>query len=677
LEAVLPSTALFSLAFRHNAARALMMGVSRGKRNPLWVQRLRAAEMLDSIVKYVDHPLIRETKRECMEDFWDIPSLIWLLEQLQSGGIQLREIYNEYPSPMSLPLRRAAESDSIYNYYPTTSGINEAVSDMLKEAQKIKPAADQLTLVSERKKLPENAASLHSLLMIEGDIIAGEINVPIEWLERLAEQGRALYIEPGLWIAAEHKTAYEKALEGDSFGLAEIIRRTLRYKGAHYPEQLCERYFLRISEAMEILSHLCATAAAVEDNGLYYHGDLYERARNATIRERRREIKTQPSQNYVNLAANALWLSAPPEEQLKKALKDLSEKAYPLAVWEDILLPARVNNYRTDMLNKVLSEGEMFYKLTDIDGKLHVGFHFYEDIDWGAELSPDLEGDESIIYEFLLKRGASFSSGFNSLLMGRDSTETLFSLMKKGLIHSDSFVPVKQWLAKDKTQKATVKQRVRARTLTHVSGRFEVSRPLKMLSREEYVDKIFDKTCILCRETFNYFSNGAGFTWAAALETLRVWEYTGLVRRGYFIEGLSGIQFIREKDFLRTVSALDNNNSDEIIWLYAADPNQTLGSFIPHFEGRDFARSASAAVAIKKGMPVAVAEKSGKALRIFDEAITADIACSLGKAYNSKKIFAGAKKLSIKDYPQEAVATFKDAGFSNVMGDLVLYRAVI
>jgi ATP-dependent Lhr-like helicase len=40
--------------------------------------------------------------------------------------------------------------------------------------------------------------------------------VPVAWFESLAEQGRALYVEPGLWIAAEHEAEYASA-----FGNAE------------------------------------------------------------------------------------------------------------------------------------------------------------------------------------------------------------------------------------------------------------------------------------------------------------------------------------------------------------------------------------------------------------------------------------------------------------------------
>ena len=69
---------------------------------------------------------------------------------------------------------------------------------------------------------------------------------------------------------------------------------------------------------------------------------------------------------------------------------------------------------------------------------------------------------------------------------------------------------------------------------------------------------------ILCRETFKksiqavsdspYALTGEDgkkwdWSWAQALEILRVWEYTGRIRRGYFVEGMSGAQFVRSEDY--------------------------------------------------------------------------------------------------------------------------------
>ena len=49
------------------------------------------------------------------------------------------------------------------------------------------------------------------MLMAEGDLTAGEVEAPIEWLNSLLQQGRALYIEPGLWIACEERELYQRA----------------------------------------------------------------------------------------------------------------------------------------------------------------------------------------------------------------------------------------------------------------------------------------------------------------------------------------------------------------------------------------------------------------------------------------------------------------------------------
>ena len=79
LEIMLPLTPVFSMNFRYNAARALMMGMRRNKRQPLWMQRLRSTEMLEALLQEEHHPLIMETKRECMEDQWDLKGLLEII----------------------------------------------------------------------------------------------------------------------------------------------------------------------------------------------------------------------------------------------------------------------------------------------------------------------------------------------------------------------------------------------------------------------------------------------------------------------------------------------------------------------------------------------------------------------------------------------------------------------
>ena len=219
MTALLPSTSLFNITFRYNAGRALMMGVKNARRQPLWVQRLRSSQMLDSVLKEDKHPLIRETKRECLEDHWDLEGVEFVLNGIRSGTIQVHEMYMDTPSPMSLPLRRQTEASMMYDYAPTPHSIHRATEDALQQVELaqagtlIAPAKEQLKQQMERRRLPQDENQLHSLLMIEGDLIAGEVDVPIDWFESLARKERVKYIEPGLWIAAEHSDAYQAALE--------------------------------------------------------------------------------------------------------------------------------------------------------------------------------------------------------------------------------------------------------------------------------------------------------------------------------------------------------------------------------------------------------------------------------------------------------------------------------
>jgi len=667
LAARLPSTPLFNMAFRYNAARALMMGVRRTGRQPLWVQRLRSADMLDALVRNEDHPLIRETKRECLEDYWDLPGVEFVLNGIRSGAIQVRELFLDAPSPLSLPLRKQTEASMMYDYAPTPAGINAAVEETLKQAERLAPAPEQLERVSRRLRVPGNEDQLHSLLMIEGDLVAGELEAPVTWLETLVRREQACYIEPGLWIAAEHAGEYAAALDdGDTKARLHIVRRLLRYRGAQSPEQVAERYLWQEETALALLAQLCRQESAVESGALYYHADLYDRARRETVMQRRRQIRTLPPERYAALLASRIRTPAHPNNRLESALKLLDGQPYPPAYWEGFLLPARVDGYRPEQLDALLAQGSLFWRMTDTG----LSFHPYEDMDWDADLSAGgaaLEGKEKIVYDALLKRGASFMQRLAGLLDGQPPYDTLMSLAQKGLVCADSFLPVRQWLDREKLEKSMTRQRVRAQVAAMTTGRWELSRPLVELPLEQRIESLFDHEIILCRET------AQGISWGAALGVLRVWEYTGRVRRGYFIEGLSGVQFIREKDFTAAMLALEQPD-DRILWLPAADPAQPWGKCLPHRQDRQFVNIPGTAVALRAGVPIAVLERQGKTLRVFDSEPLADALRVFAHDFSLRRLFPALSRLKVTQYPQEAAEALAGAGFLREMRDYALYR---
>lgn len=666
--ALLPATPLYNMNFRYNTARALLMGVRSNKRQPLWVQRMRSAELLSSLVEQEKHPMIRETKRECLEDYWDLKGVEYILNRIHSGDIQIREMYLDTPSPMSLPLRRQTEAAMMYDYSPTPQKIYQATAEALKEAVTITPAPEQLARAAERTRLPEDEQQLHSLLMIEGDLTAGELEIPVEWLEALAALGRVKYIEPGLWIAAEHEKEYSDALEVmDLNARKRLVQRLLRYRGAKSYEQVAERYLWTDEAALDILTMLCSQGNAVEQEGLYYHSELYNRARNETIKNRRKQVTTLPAERYAALLASRMIISAPAAEQLEEALKTLSDQPYPAEAWENILLPSRVGSYRPEFMDTVLSGGSTFWQLSP---DFNLLFHQTSDINWDANLPETvetLEKNEKVIYTALLKSGASFMQRLTGLVEG-SPYDTLLQLAAKGLVTSDSFIPVRQWLTQDKLQKAAARQRVNARMKMLSSGRWEVIRPLRPLTIEEHLNRNFDRAVVLCRETVQRIS------WNTALETLRIWEYTGRVRRGYFIEGLSGIQFIREKDYAGTMLTLEHPR-DQIVWLNAIDPAQPWGKCLQHMPERTFMNVAGTAVALRAGVPVAVLERQGRNLRIFEPESAAEALQVFIQDYSRRRIFSTQNRMVIKDYPKEAAEALGSAGFIQEPQGYVVYRS--
>lgn len=684
LSALLLSAPIFNMAFRYNCGRALMMGAKGNKRQPLWMQRLRSAEMLDQVAGEKEHPLIRETRQECMEQLWDAKGVRELLYMIRSGAVAVREVYTQSPSPMSLPLQWSQEAAVMYDYAPTPQGIHKAVEEALKQEEHlILPGTEELLQVQAREKLPEDEKQLHTLLMTEGDLAAGDLEVPIEWLESLHRQERAVYLEQGLWIAAEQQEEYRAALEEN--GREEqrrIVRRMLRYRGGANPRQTALRYGWTLETARDVLEELCAKEEAVRqevsaDTGepeeqekvLYYHAQLYQRARRKTLKNRREEIKTCKPQAYASLMASCLKHSAPPGEALERALDSLMGISHPAAAWEEILLPGRVQGYRENLLDGILSKGDIFWYMEE-GGKLC--FARTDQIDWDSEPQiawEKLSEKEELLARALLKRGASFMQALGSVLGGESPYDTLLSLMEKGIVSADSFVPVRQWIAREKIRKSTARVRVGARVKALSAGRWDLVRPLRPLELEEQMERCFDRYKVLCRET----ASACGLSWQEALSRLRIMEYTGQVRRGYFVEGLSGAQFIRGTDF-GGITTLLRNAGEELLWMNGADPMQVWGKLLPHQTDIAFLNVPGSAVALRGGMPVAVFERNGGILRVFEEEALEEALEEFVKIYGKGQIFTGKKRILVKEYPEHSVKSLEKSGFSREVQGYALYR---
>jgi ATP-dependent Lhr-like helicase len=75
----LHGTSMFASRFREAAGRALLLPRRHPtKRQPLWAQRKRAADLLAVASRHPSFPIVLETYRECLRDVFDLPGLVAL-----------------------------------------------------------------------------------------------------------------------------------------------------------------------------------------------------------------------------------------------------------------------------------------------------------------------------------------------------------------------------------------------------------------------------------------------------------------------------------------------------------------------------------------------------------------------------------------------------------------------
>jgi ATP-dependent Lhr-like helicase len=98
-------SALFASRFRECAARALLLPrQTPGKRQPLWQQRQRSAQLLDVARKYPTFPIVLETVRECLQDVYDLPALKDIAASVERRELRIVQTTTSQPSPFAKSL---------------------------------------------------------------------------------------------------------------------------------------------------------------------------------------------------------------------------------------------------------------------------------------------------------------------------------------------------------------------------------------------------------------------------------------------------------------------------------------------------------------------------------------------------------------------------------------------
>jgi ATP-dependent Lhr-like helicase len=109
------STSLFGARFRMNAARALLLPRGNPRRRmPLWLQRLKSLDLLQTVRQFPSFPILVETYREVLQEAFDMQGLKDTLGEIAAGNIRIHSVQTEIPSPFAASLQFGFVMDWLY-----------------------------------------------------------------------------------------------------------------------------------------------------------------------------------------------------------------------------------------------------------------------------------------------------------------------------------------------------------------------------------------------------------------------------------------------------------------------------------------------------------------------------------------------------------------------------------
>jgi ATP-dependent Lhr-like helicase len=689
----LSDTALFGLRFRQNAGRALLMPrPDPAKRTPLWLQRLRAKDLLQVARKFPDFPIVIETYRECLHDDLDLPGLRRFLEGIASGSIRVVTRQGELPSPFTSELIFRFTAEYMYEWdeprradrASSAPELAEELLNPLLEPDSFARWLDPTAVGRVENRLrgvgqpPRSPAEMAEVLRTLGDMAPSELSGPMPaFLTALEAEQRAAVIElagaaePVRWILAEETGLYGRAFADgsvDDDALARIVKRFLRTHALVGLEELTARYPIGPARATELLERWADDGGLVRvdvtgPGGGPRWGDPrnLDEVRRLAIAVRRSESVAVLPEAFAEFVARRQRVHPATRREGAAAaalvLEQLQGFAAPADLWEADLLPRRVRDYRPSWLDELLATGDWSWRAHgEARGAPLVAFTARGFQGAWPETAEALEvtDPESRVLDALVRRGASFATDLarESGLDPSRCRAALEQLLRSGRATNDRFDPLRPGSramaeALAEASAGAVGRRASVGRRRASARRPSSARPEGRWSRLENPDQdgeaahlawaavLLDRYGVLTREM------AALDPWAPPWRHLAPWlaraELRGDLRRGYFVEGLSGVQYATAEaaeELART--AANRRTSDEPILLCSLDPANLYGSGapfdVPLLEGGTarLIRSAANYVVFNAGRPVLIVEAYGKRLTGLGSASESELRAAVG-----------------------------------------------
>ncbi|HMB81458.1 MAG TPA: hypothetical protein VKI43_15370, partial [Vicinamibacterales bacterium] len=492
----LGATALFASKFRENAARSLLLPRRRaGQRTPLWQQRKRSADLLAVASRYGSFPVLLETYRECLRDFFDMPALIATLGDIRGKKIRVATVDSETPSPFASSLLFSYVASFIYDgdaplaerraqaLAVDQSQLRELLGDVelreLLDIESMDAIERQLQRLDPQYHV-KSADGVHDMLLSLGDLteagvrdraLTADIAASVHLL---AASQRALTVRIGgdvRFIAVEDAARFRDALHvtlpgGIPESLLLPVRDplgdlALRYARTHAPFTAADfagRYTLDVPAAEAVLSRLAAEGRLVD--GEFRPGGtkrewtdpgVLRMLRRRSLAKLRHEVEPVDQDVLGRFATTwqGIVRRRTGPDALLDAIEQLQGAPLPASILETEILPARIDVYDPADLDAVTAAGEVVWvgvePLGERDGR--VALYLADQLPRLLSPTPIVRRPgpverEAAILDVLRERGASFFGPLHDACGGgypAEMVDALWSLFWQGRITNDTF----------------------------------------------------------------------------------------------------------------------------------------------------------------------------------------------------------------------------------------------
>jgi ATP-dependent helicase Lhr and Lhr-like helicase len=411
VEESIGGSAMFAARFRECAARSLLLPRrDPRRRQPLWQQRQRAAQLLDVARDFSDFPVTLEAARECLQDVLDVSGLVTLMRDISARRVRLVEVETQRPSPFARSLLFGYVGAFLYGgdvplaeRRAAALSLDATLLGELLGRVELRELLDPTVVVETERRLQwldgsrtlRDAEDAVELFRVVGDLSTVEAaarGVPQEWLAelvaarrvvavRIASEERFIVVEDagrvrdGLGVALPVGVAHAY-LEPVPDPIFDLVARYARTHGPFTATACAARFGLGVFVVEQALKRLAAigrvsageftpveVAAAIVGNE-WCDTDVLRLLRRRSLAALRREIEPVPP--AVLAAFLPRWhqigqTGARGTEAVAATLDQLQGATIPASAWERLVLPARVSDYSPAYLDELCASGELIW----------------------------------------------------------------------------------------------------------------------------------------------------------------------------------------------------------------------------------------------------------------------------------------------------------------------------